>query len=149
MEEISKSLKIIRLLKQVMVMLKHNAGNKFKGTNLTALQVMIIGILSHFGQMKISNLSETVGLSNSAISGIIDRLEKQGLVERIRSTDDRRVVYVNVTDKSKKYSHGRFESMEKDIESFMSKATPEELDTILKGLDTMKKIMERQNEKDV
>ncbi len=37
-----------------------------------------------------------------AITGLIDRLEKQELVQRCRCTEDRRVVYVNVTDKGLK-----------------------------------------------
>jgi DNA-binding MarR family transcriptional regulator len=36
-----------------------------------------------------------------AITGLIDRLERQGLVERERCTEDRRVVYVALTDKAR------------------------------------------------
>ena len=35
-----------------------------------------------------------------AITGLIDRLEKQGLVVRRRCTEDRRVVYVEITDEA-------------------------------------------------
>jgi len=37
-----------------------------------------------------------------AITGLIDRLEKQELVQRCRCTEDRRVVYVNITEKALK-----------------------------------------------
>ena len=67
-------------------MLKHSMGQHFNPMNLTGPQGMMMGILSHDGEMKISDLSEKIGLSNSTVSGIIDRLEKQGLVERTRST---------------------------------------------------------------
>jgi DNA-binding MarR family transcriptional regulator len=33
-----------------------------------------------------------------AMTGLLDRLEKQGLVHRERCTEDRRVVYVQLTD---------------------------------------------------
>ena len=33
-----------------------------------------------------------------AMTGLLDRLEKQGLVQRERCTEDRRVVYVELTD---------------------------------------------------
>lgn len=36
-----------------------------------------------------------------AITGLIDRLEKQGLVSRRRCEDDRRVVYVELTSKAR------------------------------------------------
>lgn len=37
-----------------------------------------------------------------AITGLIDRLEKQGLVSRKRCEEDRRVVYVELTSKARK-----------------------------------------------
>ena len=37
-----------------------------------------------------------------AITGLIDRLEKQGLVLRQRSAEDRRVVYVQLTSQAQK-----------------------------------------------
>jgi len=35
------------------------------------------------------------------MTGLLDRLEKQGLVRRERCTEDRRVVYVELTDAAK------------------------------------------------
>lgn len=102
MEDINKSIKVIKLLKQVMDEIRQNIEHQFREMHLTGPQGMIMGILSNFGEMKISDLSEKIGLSNSTVSGIIDRLEKQHLVERIRSREDRRVVYVRVSAKCKK-----------------------------------------------
>ena len=43
--------------------------------------------------MPISALAEAAGSANSTISGVVDRLEKMGLVQRVRSDSDRRVIY--------------------------------------------------------
>lgn len=107
---------------------------------------MLVGILMHFGEMRISDLSEKIGLSNSTVSGIVDRLEKQGLVKRVRSNEDRRVVYVNVTEEFRKNTKAHFKNIEDKFESMMNKATSEELDMILVGLETLKKVFERQEE---
>lgn len=143
MEEISNGLKLMKLLKNVMGSMRHNKMQQFKEMQLTAPQGMLMGILAHFGKMKVSDLSEKLGLSNSTVSGIIDRLEKQGLVERTRSEDDRRVVYVDVTSTYKKNSQEHFMQMERDFEDLMKKADPQELDTIFKGLETLKRLIER------
>ena len=145
-EEISKGIRAIRLIKQVMGSVKHNMGKQFENMNITGPQGMLVGTLIHYGEMKISDLSEKLGLSNSTVSGIVDRLESQGLVERTRSTEDRRVVYVNVTPEFKKNAKEHFKEFEKKFESMMSKATPEELDTILKGIATLKEVIDRQKE---
>ena len=146
MEELGKAISVIKVLKQVMGTMKQNVGHHFKGMNVTGPQGMLMGTLAHYGEMKISDLSEKLSLSNSTVSGIIDRLEKQGLVERTRSKEDRRVVYVCVTSEFKKNSEEHFREIEKKFVEMMNKATSEELDTILEGLNTLKEVMDRQKE---
>lgn len=130
-------------------MLKSSMGKHFNEMNLTGPQGMMMGILSHDGEMKISDLSEKIGLSNSTVSGIIDRLEKQGLVERTRSNEDRRVVYVNISDEFKKNSKTNFCKIEKTFEDIMKKATDEEISSILEGLDTLEKLMDKQSNHEI
>lgn len=144
MEETGKGIRVIRLMKQIMVSVKHSMGKQFEELNITGPQGLLIGILMHYGEMKISDLSEKLGLSNSTVSGIVDRLERQGLVERTRSIEDRRVVYVNVTQEFKKNANTHFKNLENKLDSMMTKATSEELDMILGGLEKLKEVIERQ-----
>lgn len=146
MEKISNGLRIITVLKQLMDTVNQNVQVHFKKMKVTAPQGMLLCTLARYGEMKISDLSERLGLSNSTVSGIIDRLEKQGLVERTRSKEDRRVVYVSVTSEFKKSSEEHFKEIEKVFEAIMSKATAEELDQILLGLDTLQKVFNRHKE---
>lgn len=141
-----KGIRAIRLMKQIMGSLKRSMGKQFEDLNITGPQGMLVGTLMHMGEMKISDLSEKLGLSNSTVSGIVDRLEGQGLVERTRSVEDRRVVYVNVTEEFRKKAHTHFKSIQSRFESIMSKATSEEHDVILRGLETLKKVIDRQEE---
>nr|WP_284703705.1 MarR family transcriptional regulator [Clostridium swellfunianum] len=133
-------------MKKVTNAIKQRMGNHFKEMNLTGPQGMLMGTLAHNGEMKVSELSDKLGLSNSTVSGILDRLENQGLVERVRSKEDRRVVYVKVTDEFIKHSQKHFDEINNIIEQMMNKATPEELDIIFKGMDTLQKVMDRQDD---
>ena len=144
MSELSSGVKIFKSIKRIGHMLKHSIGQHFNPMNLTGPQGMMMGILSHDGEMKISDLSEKIGLSNSTVSGIIDRLEKQGLVERTRSTEDRRVVYVKVSAEFQQNSKETFCRMEKNFEDILKKATPGEIDAIIKGLDTLEQLINKQ-----
>jgi DNA-binding MarR family transcriptional regulator len=143
MEDISKGIRVIKVLKNVMENVKQNVHHHFKEMNVTGPQGMLMGTLAHFGEMKVSDLSDKLGLSNSTVSAMVDRLEVQGLVERTRSTEDRRVVYVKVTSEFQKISRERFHVIEKMFEAMMSKATSEELDEILIGLETLQKVINR------
>ncbi|WP_245984223.1 MarR family winged helix-turn-helix transcriptional regulator [Streptomyces tateyamensis] len=49
------------------------------------------------GKLRVQELAETVHLSQSALSRLIGRLEKAGLVERAMCADDRRGVHVTLT----------------------------------------------------
>ncbi|MCM0646999.1 MarR family transcriptional regulator [Clostridium swellfunianum] len=140
----SKAIMIVQIMKEVMANIKNRIGNHFKELNLTRPQGMLLGTLAHQGEMKVSELSESLGLSNSTVSGILDRLENQGLVERIRSKEDRRVVYVKITEEFRKHSQKHFDEVNKLIEEMMNKATQEELDIIFKGMDMLRQVVKRQ-----
>jgi len=97
--------------------------------------------------MKITELSNHLSLSNSTVSGIIDRLEAQEMVIRERSKDDKRVVYVSISpnfEEMHKNFHKRFE---KDIENIMNQGTKEELQKIFEGLDVLKKLLSNEEKK--
>ncbi|MET9138361.1 MarR family winged helix-turn-helix transcriptional regulator [Streptomyces parvulus] len=52
-------------------------------------------------QCRVQNLVGRVHLSQSALSRLIARLEKDGLVERTMCAEDRRGVYVTLTDRGR------------------------------------------------
>lgn len=66
---------------------------------LTGPQLTVIKLLETFGDLSLSSLSERIRAQNSTVTGIIDRMEREGLVSRERSTSDRRVVYIRLTPK--------------------------------------------------
>jgi DNA-binding MarR family transcriptional regulator len=65
------------------------------GISMTHLH--ILWLLEHHGDLTMGRLAELVDVSLSNASGLIDRMEERGLVERIRVPDDRRVVLVRVS----------------------------------------------------
>jgi MarR family transcriptional regulator, organic hydroperoxide resistance regulator len=140
-EAINKSIQVVRTLKQVMDIIKQNTECQFKEMGMTRPQGMLMGTLAHHGKMKISDLSEKLELSNSTVSGILDRLEKHNLIVRTRSENDRRVVFVEVSPESKKIFEQRLGEIEREIAGKLSKADTEELDKIIEALSVLKRIM--------
>ena len=57
-----------------------------------------LDILGTRGPMTAGQLAEAVRLTTGAITGVLDRLESAGLVRRVRDTEDRRRINVEVTD---------------------------------------------------
>jgi DNA-binding MarR family transcriptional regulator len=57
-----------------------------------------LDLLGTRGPMTAGQLADAVRLTTGAVTGLLDRLEAAGLVRRIRDTQDRRLVIVEVTD---------------------------------------------------
>ncbi|MBX7194511.1 MAG: MarR family transcriptional regulator [Sandaracinaceae bacterium] len=68
---------------------------------LTGPQLSVLKILEATGDLSLTELSERMSAKNSTITGIVDRMERDGLVLRDRSSADRRVVLIRATDKGR------------------------------------------------
>jgi DNA-binding MarR family transcriptional regulator len=65
------------------------------GISMTHFHVLTL--LRHHDAMPMSRLAEILGASLPSVTGIVDRMEERGLVERVRVPDDRRIVLVRPT----------------------------------------------------
>jgi len=74
----------------------------FARYGLTEQQWRILRVIWTQEKVKSIDLSSRTLLAPASLVGIIDRLEKKGLVSRVRSTSDRRAVYIIATAKSRK-----------------------------------------------
>jgi DNA-binding MarR family transcriptional regulator len=70
--------------------------------DLTGPQLTVVKMLEQIGDLSLSELSERIRAQNSTVTGIIDRMEREGLVVRERSKEDRRVVYIRLTPKGRR-----------------------------------------------
>ncbi len=73
-----------------------------RSAELTGPQLTVLKVLEGVGDLSLSELSERIRAQNSTVTGIIDRMEREGLVVRARSTEDRRVVHIRLTSKGAK-----------------------------------------------
>ena len=71
--------------------------------DVTGQQMIMILLLNEIGVSKINTLSKRLGVSPPTITGIVDRLQRSGYVERFRDTEDRRIVFVRLTKKGHKF----------------------------------------------
>ncbi|MEL7564463.1 MAG: MarR family transcriptional regulator [Dehalobacterium sp.] len=145
METINKKVNVAKLFSEINKTLKHNMRKSFEDMGITFPQGMVIATLIHSGEMKISELSRRINLSDSTVSGIIDRLEKQEFVVRSRSDADRRVVYVKATPKFKEMHHGFIKKAEERLAELLSAGTDEEIEKIMEGLTILNKILKDRN----
>ena len=70
--------------------------------NITGPQLICLYSIVNDGPLILSYLGKHYSLSASTITGIIDRLEAKGLIERQRNNADRRKVMITSTEAGKK-----------------------------------------------
>jgi DNA-binding MarR family transcriptional regulator len=75
-----------------------------KRYGLTEPQSAVVRNLYNNGPMSSADISRNLFVTPSNITGIIDRLEKKQLVERIKKEGDRRVALITLTDSGKELS---------------------------------------------
>jgi DNA-binding MarR family transcriptional regulator len=69
---------------------------------VTATQLNVLKLLAEIGGLSLSSLSRRIQAQNSTVSGIVDRMERDGLVLRERSLEDRRVWVIRLTEKGQR-----------------------------------------------
>ncbi len=67
-----------------------------QGLSMSHLHAM--SVLERHGEMPMSRFAEQLDVSLSNATGLVDRMEERGWIERYRVPDDRRVVMVRITD---------------------------------------------------
>ena len=88
---------IIADFRASMTMLKCASSERVIRLGLSMAQLHILYTLQRNGQMTMSRLAEVLNVSLSNATGLIDRIEERGFVERTRVAEDRRVVLIRVT----------------------------------------------------
>ncbi|MDA8099578.1 MAG: MarR family transcriptional regulator [Nitrospiraceae bacterium] len=88
-------IKLIRAADSVASRVESHLGN----IELTVSQFGVLEALFHLGPLYQKDLARKILKSTGNITMVVDNLEKRGLVERIRDTEDRRHLSVRLTDK--------------------------------------------------
>ena len=65
--------------------------------SLSLVHLNVLTALEAEGPLAMKRLAEMMDVSDASATGIVDRMEKRGLVERRHGTEDRRVVRVHPT----------------------------------------------------
>jgi DNA-binding MarR family transcriptional regulator len=101
-EVIEPSRVVGRLIKQVFASLVRNVDERMQPLGLTAMQWEPL-ILIHFARADtVAGLARESQVNCASMTRMLDRLEAKELLRRRRSSEDRRVVHVELTSKGRK-----------------------------------------------
>jgi DNA-binding MarR family transcriptional regulator len=99
------------------------------GINSSDLECLDLILMK--GPSTAGEIARHTGLTSGAVTGLIDRLERQGLVERAADPDDRRKVLVRVRQEGIAPIAAYFAPMEKTMQALLAGYTREELKLLI------------------
>ncbi len=121
-------------LNSVAIRLLRSVSEADQVMGLTAPQASLLSVLVFAGPQTIGDLAVIERVSSPAITKHVDNLEAKGLVDRTRSTRDRRVVEVPATDSGTAVlQSGRAERI-RVLSARLEKLTPSERRTVEEAL---------------
>ncbi|MEM8705948.1 MAG: MarR family transcriptional regulator [Actinomycetota bacterium] len=102
--------------------------HKPAGWSLAGFRVMFL--LWVGGPMESHEIARLAGLSRAAISSAVNTLERDGLVDRRRESEDRRVVTVYLTDDGSSRLEAAYRTQNEREQALLGDLSPDELATL-------------------
>ncbi|HTS90098.1 MAG TPA: MarR family transcriptional regulator [Gemmatimonadales bacterium] len=91
------ALRIVNGLRRIVRAVELYSQDVFRKYGLTGPQLWAVKTLSRRGALATSELAEALAVQPSTLSVLVDRLERRGLVRRLRPREDRRFVEIALT----------------------------------------------------
>ena len=101
------------------------------GLSLSSYEVLLFLADAPGGRMRMSQLAESVLLSRSGLTRLVDRLERDGLLDRERCEDDARGWFAAITESGRStFDEARATHLEGVRQHFLRRYTRAELRTL-------------------
>jgi len=110
---------------------------------LSLVHLQVLAAIDADGPLPMHGLAESLDVSQASATGIVDRMEQRGLVERTRDPDDRRVVRVGLTDNGRRLIEGVADERKERLARVLEELTDDELAGFLRGSRALRAARER------
>ena len=107
--------------------------------SLSIVQLHVLTVLETAGPLPMGKLADALDVSVASATGIVDRMEQRGLVERRHDEADRRIVLVHPTDAGRAVFNDLAEMRRAGLVNILDRLTNDELKALLVGLRAMSK----------
>lgn len=118
-------------------------GRHIRSLGLTGSQFDVIATLGNTPGMPLGELAQRTLITKSSLTGIVDRLEHRGLVERCGSSADRRCVIARLTPAGDALFREAFPAHITYMHQVLEPLTAEERDQCRRALERLRSVLEK------
>ncbi|WP_028549826.1 MarR family winged helix-turn-helix transcriptional regulator [Paenibacillus sp. UNC451MF] len=108
------------------------AWNRFNEKGMTAAQGFILEKLDTEGPLKVSQMAEAMCYTAGAITTLSDKLLLAGYVERERDDEDRRVVYLRITEEGRSMLGSIRDQRKSNVDTFFGDLPDEDIQHLIR-----------------
>ena len=132
---------IVTALRRIIRAIDLHSRDLMQQCGLTAPQLMALREAGRLARATPGGLAEAIHVSQATMTGILDRLERQGLVARVRDDVDRRSVTITVTEAGKTLLPTAPSLLQDRFRSELAKLSAEKQSAILATLEQIAAMM--------
>jgi MarR family transcriptional regulator, organic hydroperoxide resistance regulator len=132
---------IVDNLRRVFQVVHGHSKKAERETGLTGPQLWAIKVIADSAPIRVSDLAARMYLHPATTVGILDRLEKKGLIVRVRSQQDRRSVEISLTESGREVVAKAPEVAQGLLVSGLERLSSRKLKMVDTGLAQMVKIL--------
>jgi len=107
------------------------------GAEFSFSQFLILSTLNNKEAMRMNELAQTLGLSKANVTGLVDRMVRSRLLERMRSDEDRRVVYVTLSQRGKRIAQRLISAQRREFRLIMEKIPARNIHIFMDSLEQL------------
>jgi len=107
-----------------------NLSSELNRGNISFPQFFLLAYLSSEDYLTMSDIAKKMGHSTAAATGLVDRLEKLGYVERVHAAEDRRKIMVRIVHKGTELVAHMRKEIANNLAEIMSEMDEDEAETV-------------------
>lgn len=130
-------------LRQVMRLLGRHAPEDWTALELTMAQMKVLFVLHHGGPAKVSDLAEALAVTAPSMTGTLERLVRQGLVERRDDPTDRRLVINALTPAGQALVERLHQGRQARLQAALAHMDAATIAALERGLDGLRAALEK------
>ncbi len=134
MNEQELSLKLMVVLSKAYKSIMDQAAKDIKRYGLSASEFGIMDVLYNKGKLPLQQISDKILITSGTMTYNMDKLVKKDWVKRVPCTEDRRVIYAELTESGREQFALIFPGHVEHIQQMMSGLTSEQKQTIIELL---------------
>ncbi len=115
--------------------------------HITVPQIICLREIYEHGPISFSALTKIVALNNSTVTGIVDRLERQGLVQRTRTSLDRRQIHIVITEKGVEFLQNTPPPVSDRLIDGLKQYSDEEINRIIWAIDQVALLLDGEQQR--